>query len=178
MPAGQGRLRPFFFGENLGQDQANYNAHQGAASPVKSLPPNPWGLFEMHGNVWEWCRDRYGAYGDSSQTDPQGPGTGGYRVLRGGSWLNANPRNVRSARRGWNAPTERDDDAGFRLAGISPCPLNTVSMPADAINFGLSDETLMRLWEAAARDTNCMISHKTTLLEFVRRLESEALYGK
>ncbi|OQX03990.1 MAG: hypothetical protein BWK73_37695 [Thiothrix lacustris] len=82
---------------------------------VKSYPPNSWGLFEMHGNVWEWCQDWFGDYPAEPVVDPQGAESGSHRVLRGGSWI-AHGRYCRSAYRGRSDPAGRDDSSGFRLA--------------------------------------------------------------
>ncbi len=67
-------------------------------APVKSFRPNQYGLYDMHGNVWQWCNDRYGAdyYGKGDRTDPQGPDDGSYRVYRGGGW-GTNPQCCRAA---------------------------------------------------------------------------------
>ena len=88
-------------------------------APVGSYPPNAWGLYDMLGNVWEWCGDWYGEYPTGRVTDPSGPATGTSRVLRGGSWRIA-PRGVRSAHRSRDDPGVRDDCCGFRL--VSPLP--------------------------------------------------------
>jgi formylglycine-generating enzyme required for sulfatase activity len=68
----------------------------------------------MHGNVWEWCQDCYGAYDAKQTVDPTGAANGEYRVVRGGSWGNQ-ARSARSAIRGGNRPAYRDHNVGFRL---------------------------------------------------------------
>ncbi len=78
--------------------------------------PNAWGLFDMHGNVYEWCHDRYGSYGDAPQViDPQGPARGSRRVIRGGAFDYA-PELARADYRTNNLPTYRSYTIGFRVA--------------------------------------------------------------
>jgi formylglycine-generating enzyme required for sulfatase activity len=81
---------------------------------VGEKPANAWGLYDMHGNVMEWCWDWYGYYASDAQTDPSGAGYGTNRVMRGGSWCNFGVR-LRSALRLFYAPYDRDDFVGFRL---------------------------------------------------------------
>jgi formylglycine-generating enzyme required for sulfatase activity len=78
------------------------------------LLPNGWGLFDMHGNMWEWCWDRFAAYSEVAVTDPRGPETGQSRLLRGGAWFSS-PRYCGSAGRGGYHPTDRSGFYGLRV---------------------------------------------------------------
>jgi formylglycine-generating enzyme required for sulfatase activity/serine/threonine protein kinase len=118
----------FHFGNSLSSRQANFNGNEpyGGArkhdylqrtAKVGSYEPNGFGLFDMHGNVWEWCADWYDAdyYKASPRQDPLGPQIGTRRVLRGGSWSNGG-KECRAAYRYWLGPGGRIQDFGFRVA--------------------------------------------------------------
>jgi formylglycine-generating enzyme required for sulfatase activity len=124
-----GSATPFYTGDCISTDQANYKGKDPLKTPPSECPggeyrksiveagsfsPNPLGLYDMHGNVWEWCQDWEDAYPVSHVIDPKGPSSGKDRVLRGGSWYDE-ARNLRSARRFKYSPYYRDGDIGFRV---------------------------------------------------------------
>jgi uncharacterized protein (TIGR02996 family) len=120
-----GTTTPFSFGQTISTDQANYDGnrtygrgrkgvYRQQTTPVGSFPANAWGLSDMHGNVWEWCQDWFGAYPSGDIKDPQDSNNSDARVLRGGSW-DDDPRYCRAAFRNGAAPGYRGDDLGCRV---------------------------------------------------------------
>jgi formylglycine-generating enzyme required for sulfatase activity len=119
-----GSTTPFYFGQTISTDQANYDGSstygtgpkglfRRRTTPVATFPANRWGLFDMHGNVWEWCQDTYGSR-PSAETAVEGTLDTVSRVLRGGSWYSM-PQWCRSANRNGSAAASCGDDFGCRI---------------------------------------------------------------
>ena len=114
-----GSTTRFYYGDDPGYtllhnyawywDNSSLRTH-----PVGEKTPNAWGLYDMHGNVWDWCKDWYGSYASANVVDPQGPASGSSRVLRGGCWGNY-ARDCRSAYRTHYYPGSTGDFSGFRV---------------------------------------------------------------
>jgi formylglycine-generating enzyme required for sulfatase activity len=123
-----GTATAFSFGETITAEQVNYNGnypygnapkgeYRGKTTRVGSFPPNAWGLYDMHGNVFEWCQDGWHKNYDGAPSDGRAreQGSDNGRVLRGGSWL-VNANYCRSAYRDRSAPSDRGDGLGLRVA--------------------------------------------------------------
>jgi formylglycine-generating enzyme required for sulfatase activity len=109
----------FSYGDDPGYtnltNYAWYDANSGGRThPVGQKLPNPWGLYDMHGNVWEWCQDWFGLYPGGIALDPQGPTEPWNRVIRNGSWRNP-ATYIRSANRDNAGPESTINDVGFRV---------------------------------------------------------------
>ena len=110
-----GTTTRYYWGDRIDEDYLWYKDNSGwKTHPVGQKLPNAWGLYDMAGNVWEWCEDWYGSYSPDEQTDPVGPSSGSSRVLRGSSWYGGTEF-VRSANRDLFTPSYRYTNIGFRV---------------------------------------------------------------
>jgi sulfatase modifying factor 1 len=143
-----GTTTPFSFASGLNGTQANCDGnypygtetkgpYKEQTVPVGSYAPNAFGLYDMHGNVWEWCQDWYDKdyYQGWPTDDPQGPPTASYRVYRGGGWCNY-LRRCRAAYRDWCSPSYLHDSLGFRVA------LNVSGQPQDGAMQSLPSKSI------------------------------------
>jgi formylglycine-generating enzyme required for sulfatase activity len=173
-----GTTTPFYTGETINSEQANYNSqytygsgkpgiHPKMTSPVGKYPPNPFGLYDMHGNVWEWCSDFYlpDYYTKGISIDPKGPTTAGGHVVRGGSWKNK-PENLRSARRKGRGEGADKSYLGFRvLLEIPESPDKQIGSVILPLNKKISE-------------TGIVIPSPVILTKEPEEIESELVYDE
>jgi len=120
---------PFYTGTTISTDQANFDGkfvypggkpgiYRRGSTPVRTFAPNAWGLYDMHGNAYQWCSDWYGHYSKDPVIDPQGPDRGADRVIRGGKY-GSGPKYIRSAARYSYNPNNSSVTFGFRIVMVA-----------------------------------------------------------
>jgi len=115
-----GTTTPFYFGETIISNLVNYERKIGQTTDVGTFPPNPFGLYDMHGNVWEWCLDVLHGNYNGAPTDRSAWESGedsNRRLLRGGCW-DDDSRYCRCAWRNYGIPGDYDNGVGLRIVSV------------------------------------------------------------
>ena len=164
------------FGDKITSNDANYrDSKKEKPAAVGSYKPNAFGLYDMHGNVWEWCEDWFGVFPAKSLTDPMGPAKGLDRVLRGGSFLN-DDSDARSSRRMNNTPNSNDFNDGFRLARTADIktvvPLMTPKPDPTVVKPAMKSILITPFSEAKAKE-----AQKETAKNLQKEMEEKANLG-
>ena len=160
-----GTNTPFYTGDNISTSQANFNGdypyvkndegeYREQTLPVGSFPPNPWGLYDMYGNVYEFCNDWYDSYPRTAQTNPQGPSSGDTKVRRGGNWSGM-ARFCRSAGRGIISTDYQYRINGFRVVFSDiKIDLETYGIPKqeEEVTQGIEAELLWKIFMKIPKD--------------------------
>src|SRR5262249_8893658 len=138
---GASSYQVFHYGNSLSSSHANFDGRYpygsaekepdlGRTCKVGSYKPNAFGLYDLHGNVWEWCSDWYDKDYDGQRRNPLGPAKGTFRVVRGGSWLNYSGI-CRTAHRYWNTSKGAFNCVGFRAAAVLVPEAGSQAAPTD-----------------------------------------------
>ncbi|WP_372366321.1 formylglycine-generating enzyme family protein [Candidatus Uabimicrobium sp. HlEnr_7] len=154
----------FSFGKSITLDQGNFGSSK--ISNVKALPCNPWGLYAMHGNVWEWCLDWYSEKYDAiNAINPVGPNSGTFRVMRGGCWSSSDSIFTRSAARSWHLGESKENNIGFRLVESKETQFK--------FDNNIIKETLLQNMLAEENIENITVSRLVVFLQSLRASASQ-----